>query len=143
MGKSSHMPLLPALRLTDDVDEVEADTESWVHKIRDAIEHEDYLAAHDTWPVTFRSKDRVLMNKEDQDEWERWQGQYADVTDVITGLPGALEESEVRALASVTEVIKIHRKGFQVTDQAKDRASTCSQRLNLAITTLEQYAIVR
>lgn len=62
---------------------------------------------------------------------------------MITSLPGAREETDLRAWTIVEEIIKIHRKGFQVTDQTKDRASTCSQRLERAITTPKDYAIVR
>lgn len=68
-------PLLPTLNQTDDANQVEANKEVWVRKVRDAIEHKGYLEAGDTWPVAPRSKVIYQTDEEDKDEWNRWHGQ--------------------------------------------------------------------
>lgn len=39
-----------------------------MRKVRDAIEHEGYLEAAETWPIAPRSKVIYQMDEEDKDE---------------------------------------------------------------------------
>jgi hypothetical protein len=129
----------------DDIDTVVANKQDYVCQFIAAFLHIGYAQP----PAQRNSKDhrskKIAVNLSDDEkaEWVRWQDDQVKKVNLILSLPCAMDEIETRSWELVDEIIAIHQLGCLSIDQSTDSKLKCSERIDLTIQTMKDFAIVR
>lgn len=125
----------------DDVDEVERQKRVHVLSIVNALKANDYVLPP---PESKRKKTgSAPLTDTEKAVWRKWQGNAKQVVQVNLDQPNAAAKVELRAWQVFEEIIKIHRAGFRMSNQAADEKFKCSERVASALQAIKDFAIVR
>ena len=130
----------------DDVEEVEQNKSKHVLAIKKALNLKDFLPPPKSKSSMKKGADEI--SEDDKAKWVKWQKNSQQDFETYLSKPkfaAAPEwsETEFRAWEVVTEIIKIHRQGFEVTKQKTDETLKCSARIAEAIRVIEGHSRIR
>lgn len=130
----------------DDVEEVEQNKSKHVLAIKKALNLKDFLPPPKSKSSLKKGADEI--SEDDKAKWVKWQKNGQQDFETYLSKPkfaAAPEwsETEFRAWEVVTEIIKIHRQGFEVTKQKTDETLKCSARIAEAIRVIEGHSRIR
>lgn len=130
----------------DDVEEVEQHKSKHVLAIKKALNLKDFLPPPKSKSSMKKGADEI--SEDDKAKWVKWQKNGQQDFETYLSKPkfaaaSEWSETEFRAWEVVTEIIRIHRQGFEVTKQKTDETLKCSARIAEAIRVIEGHSRIR